>query len=71
MMEKEVLDGLEGNDRFEGYCYDLIQKIATMLKFEFTITLVPNGTYGSIDANGEWNGMIRQLRDRVSCDPIC
>ncbi|EHB09197.1 Glutamate receptor, ionotropic kainate 2 [Heterocephalus glaber] len=55
---------LYGNDRFEGYCIDLLRELATILGFTYEIRLVEDGKYGAQDdANGQWNGMVRELID--------
>lgn len=57
---------LSGNDRYEGFCIDLLREIASMVGFEYRIELVPDGKYGVIDLEtGEWNGIVRQLMDKV------
>lgn len=58
---------LTGNARYEGFCIDLLRHIAAMVGFEYRIELVPDGKYGVIDLEtGEWNGIVRQLMDKVS-----
>lgn len=58
---------LTGNARYEGFCIDLLRQIAAMVGFEYRIELVPDGKYGVIDLEtGEWNGIVRQLMDKVS-----
>lgn len=57
---------LTGNDRYEGFCIDLLRMIASMVGFEYRIELVPDGKYGVYDLDtGEWNGIVRQLMDKV------
>lgn len=57
---------LVGNARFEGYCVDLLEKIAEKLEFEYRIKLVGDKQYGSpTGPNGEWTGMVRELMDKV------
>lgn len=59
---------LYGNDRFEGYCIDLLRELSTFLGFTYEIKLVEDGKYGARDdASGQWNGMVRELIDHVSC----
>lgn len=61
------LPALTGNDRYEGFCIDLLKEIAAMVGFEYRIELVPDGKYGVYDLEtGEWNGIVRQLMDKVS-----
>ncbi|XP_044270329.1 glutamate receptor ionotropic, kainate 2-like isoform X3 [Tribolium madens] len=54
-----------GNERYEGFCIDLLREIASMVGFEYRIVLVPDSKYGVIDLEtGEWNGIVRQLMDK-------
>ncbi len=66
MMFKKSEYPLKGNDRFEGFCVDLLREISELVGFKYKIELVPDGKYGAPDKHGEWNGMVRQLIDRVS-----
>lgn len=57
---------LTGNARYEGFCIDLLRHIALMVGFDYRIELVPDGKYGVFDyESGEWNGIVRQLMDKV------
>lgn len=60
---------LFGNDRFEGYCIDLLKELAIILGFSYEIRLVEDGKYGAQDEKGQWNGMIKELIDHVSEAP--
>ncbi|XP_041356659.1 glutamate receptor ionotropic, kainate 1-like [Gigantopelta aegis] len=51
-----------GNDRFEGHLVDVLMEIANILKFQYNITQVPDGKFGSLKSYG-WTGMIRELVD--------
>lgn len=56
-----------GDERYEGFCIDLLKEIARMVGFAYRIELVPDGKYGVYDyETGEWNGIVRQLMDKVS-----
>lgn len=61
MMKVEDENGVT----YEGYCVDLIKKIADDLKFQYKIKEVDDGSYGRKTDLGEWNGMIRELIDGV------
>uniref|UniRef100_A0ACB8FR13 Glutamate receptor ionotropic, kainate 3 n=1 Tax=Sphaerodactylus townsendi TaxID=933632 RepID=A0ACB8FR13_9SAUR len=63
---------LSGNDRFEGYCVDLLKELSHILGFVYDIRLVEDGKYGAQDEKGQWNGMIRELIDHVTsaCLPV-
>jgi len=55
-----------GNARFKGFCIDLLEEIAKKLKFDYVIKLVDDGKYGApVGRSGEWNGMVRELIDKV------
>ena len=57
---------LTGNDQYEGFCIDLLKAIAGMVGFNYVITLVPDKKYGILDPEtGEWNGIVRQIMDKV------
>lgn len=63
-MLKETSEQLQGNDRFEGFCIDLIDEIAKLRGFNYTFKEVSDGNYGSRNREtGEWNGIVRELLD--------
>lgn len=66
MMLKEGHENLPDDEKFEGYCVDLLNAIANKLGFKYTIGLVKDGNYGSCNTRGECNGMIRELQERVA-----
>uniref|UniRef100_A0A673XJ43 Glutamate receptor n=1 Tax=Salmo trutta TaxID=8032 RepID=A0A673XJ43_SALTR len=63
VMLKKSDKALVGNDRFEGFCIDLLKELASILGFTYEIRLVPDGKYGSQDDKGQWNGMIKELME--------
>lgn len=64
-MRKDSAEKLTGNNQFEGYAIDLIREISTILGFNFTFRLVPDGRYGSLNKHtGEWDGMVRELLEQ-------
>ena len=56
-MVREQNDGV----KYEGYCVDLIDGIAKLVGFNYTINLVKDGRYGVHQANGSWTGMIGEV----------
>lgn len=53
-----------GNDKFEGFCIDIIEEIAKMLNFRYNLTVVPDRKFGSLKPPPRyWTGMIRHLLD--------
>lgn len=65
---EKMTDGTnDEDDLFEGFCIDVLRLIAKMVGFEYSIKLVPDGKYGVYDLEtGEWNGIVRELMDKVS-----
>lgn len=66
VMYKKSDKELVGNDRFEGYCLDLLKELSNILGFTYEVRLVADGKYGAQNDKGEWNGMVRELIDHVS-----
>lgn len=58
-------NGSDGKPVFSGYCIDLLKQISEHLNFEYEISLVPDREFGTLNDKGEWNGMIRELIDKV------
>ncbi|KAK4305191.1 hypothetical protein Pmani_022910 [Petrolisthes manimaculis] len=51
-----------GNDRYEGFCVDLIKEMASILGFNYTFKLVDDGNYGAWDETQQrYSGMIGEL----------
>ncbi|GBP52444.1 Ionotropic receptor 25a [Eumeta japonica] len=49
---------------FKGYCVDLIEEIRQIVKFDYEISLAPDGNFGNMDENGNWNGIIKELIEK-------
>ena len=60
-MLKQSEQPLYGNDRYEGYCIDLLEKIAEYRQFKYTIHEVSDRTYGGKTGSGQWNGLVGEL----------
>lgn len=56
--------------RFEGFCVDLIEKLAELIGFNYTINLVKDSRYGVRLENATWNGIVGELIRRVSLQHI-
>lgn len=54
-----------GGIRYEGYCVDLIEEIRKLVGFEYEIYVAPDNKFGNMDENGQWNGMIKELIEKV------
>ncbi|XP_071506809.1 glutamate receptor ionotropic, kainate 2-like [Diadema antillarum] len=66
VMFRETEDGrtLEGNEKFQGFCIDLLRHLAEKVGFEYKIKLVDDGNYGDELDDGTWDGMVGELMER-------
>ena len=55
----------DGTESFKGYCMDLLDELARILKFTYEVYTSPDGLYGAETENGSWNGMIGELIRKV------
>ncbi|XP_075975503.1 glutamate receptor ionotropic, kainate 2-like [Anticarsia gemmatalis] len=68
VMKQESTLRLSGNERYEGFCIELIQRLAELLKFNYTF-VEQNGSYGSRDnVTGKWDGMLGRLMEDQHID---
>lgn len=57
---------LTGNDRFEGFCIDLLRTISDLLGFNYDLYLVPDKKFGAENtSSGEWNGLVKEIIEKV------
>ncbi|KAJ8910755.1 hypothetical protein NQ315_017212 [Exocentrus adspersus] len=62
VMLRESKQELIGNDRYEGFCVDLIDQLAQILGFDYKFAVQEDGVYGYYaEATNEWKGMIGQI----------
>ncbi len=60
------------SDPFVGYCIDMLNEMQKMLGFKYNIRLVRDNFYGALDPKTKhWNGMIRELIDKVTGLACC
>lgn len=57
---------LTGNNQYDGYCIDLLEKIAELRNFTYEIHEVYDKTYGVKEANGKWTGMVGELQSGLA-----
>jgi ABC-type amino acid transport substrate-binding protein len=50
-------------DDYEGYIPDLLRKIAAISNRKFSLQTVKDGLYGTKTGNGQWNGMIGEVKN--------
>ena len=53
-------------DRYHGYCADLAKQLADRMKIKYVMVPVNDSKYGAVDSNGNWNGMVGELINKVS-----
>ncbi|XP_070290453.1 glutamate receptor ionotropic, kainate 4-like [Salvelinus sp. IW2-2015] len=64
VMLRPEYQALEGNERYEGFCVDMLRELAELLHFSYHLRLVADGVYGVPSANGTWTGMVGELISR-------
>nr|XP_015925655.2 glutamate receptor ionotropic, kainate 2 isoform X3 [Parasteatoda tepidariorum] len=62
-MEKKG-EYLQGNQKYEGFCVDLIHEICQRLKCQYDYRIVADKSYGNRQDNGSWNGMVGEVVNR-------
>lgn len=74
-MRKENLHALYGNDQYEGFAIELIEKLGESLGFNYTFQLQEDKKFGGpIDPtrnDSMWSGMIGKLMDGSADLAIC
>lgn len=53
------------NEKFTGFCKDLLDKLAKDLHFQYDLYLVPDKQYGKKKDNTSWTGMVGELVKKV------
>ena len=61
-MIKTVVDG---KVTYSGYCIDLIKELQKLMQFQYELYEAPDGQYGRMNENTEWNGLVKELVDKV------
>ena len=56
---------MSGNDRYEGFCIDIIQELSKMLGFNYTFEVQTDNVYGSKKGK-KWTGMLGKIIAGVS-----
>ncbi|XP_036088256.1 glutamate receptor ionotropic, kainate 5 isoform X9 [Rousettus aegyptiacus] len=68
VMRRPNFQALSGNERFEGFCVDMLRELAQLLRFRYRLRLVEDGLYGAPEPNGSWTGMVGELINRQKAD---
>uniref|UniRef100_A0A183C949 Glutamate receptor ionotropic, kainate 2 n=1 Tax=Globodera pallida TaxID=36090 RepID=A0A183C949_GLOPA len=64
---------LDTGQRVEGYSIDLLKMLTNSLNFTYDLYLIEDGKFGSVDENGNWDGMIGDLvlgKAEIAIGPI-
>lgn len=64
-MLKKDYETRTGNDRFEGFCMDLMKTLSERIGFKYRIQLVKDNNYGARQPDGSFNGMFKELINMV------
>ena len=52
-------------DKYEGYSIDLLKELSKAMNFSYELYEVTDGQYGRMNEMSEWNGMVKELMDKV------
>lgn len=62
----ETMIDENGNPIWEGYCIDMIQRLAEDLDFDYELVVPKKGTFGKRIAYNKWDGLVGDLMTGVS-----
>lgn len=51
--------------KYQGYSIDVLDALSNYLGFKYEIYVAPDHKYGSLQADGQWNGLIGELVFKV------
>lgn len=51
--------------QYKGFSIDVLDALAKVLGFKYEIYQVEDGKYGSVQANGSWDGLIGELTQKA------
>lgn len=52
--------------KYQGYSIDVLDALSNYLGFKYEIYVAPDHKYGSLQPDGQWNGLIGELVYKVS-----
>ena len=70
-MHKANHEMATGNDRFEGFCVDVLERLALALGLSYSLALAPDGKPGRQGPDGGWDGMVLELVSGVGTFASC
>ena len=69
MCKRGVECSINGTQEFEGLTIDILEEMRKGLGFNYKIYLAPDGKFGVKNKmTGEWNGVVKEIRDKVRYD---
>ena len=71
MIDRSVKNRTSGRRWYYGYIPDLLQELATTMKFTYELNLVADNNYGHRVSTTKWNGMIGELQSGVCKFSMC
>lgn len=51
--------------KYQGYSIDVLDALSNYLGFKYEIYIAPDHKYGSLQPDGQWNGLIGELVSKV------
>lgn len=51
--------------KYQGYSIDVLDALSNYLGFKYEIYVAPDHKYGSLQPDGQWNGLIGELVSKV------
>ncbi|XP_046574829.1 glutamate receptor ionotropic, kainate 3-like [Haliotis rubra] len=55
---------LPNNTGWEGFCVDILDELAARLNFRYELIQSPDEFWGTVDEDGNWNGVVEMTRKR-------
>ena len=52
--------------KYQGFSIDVLDALSSYLGFKYEIYVTPDHTYGSLQPDGTWNGLMGELVFKVS-----
>lgn len=54
--------------KYQGFSIDVLEALSNYLGFKYEIYVAPDHKYGSLQPDGQWNGLMGELVFKVSKD---
>ncbi|KAK2580489.1 hypothetical protein KPH14_006227 [Odynerus spinipes] len=57
----QIMRDADGNEIWEGYCIDFIQKLSEEMQFDYELVIPMDRSFGEKLPNGQWSGLVGDL----------